>query len=573
MIIKRIESTQRRRSSETTSYIMDKAHEGEKLLAAQAVNCFSENLDDAQKEMSADETAYSGKGNAVAHWVVSWQAGENPTSAQMEEFAREFLKDQGMEGHKACWALHGNTEHTHGHIAVLRVKPEPEPDGGYKLQNFGSRVARENGTSHEVLSARATVIDFCAKYGFTPDFEEVKKPRNADAIRLSQKIEAAEAQNGHPHPKRLIAEKARDIIRSANSWGEMQNNLIKQGISFHREDNAKPEAYKQWGVLKGPEGEHIPLFLLPKDCSLKSLEKRFGNQGESFEAPKTTASKAFYEKSLTANSAKFHARKILSGATTFAEAEKLLGEKGMTLERQGKSGCYLKYGVGENDKMKISALGGKYSLSALSKKYADSDHILSLKDADKVHGNQGKVNGLSMESASKSTARAESRVTHAAERAASTAAEGVQAKTLSEALDDAFAQATALDALRKAKSVAAEAQQRASEMEERAKAAEQALNTQQNTKENDMLHAPEKQKPKIASEAPNASMPVDSTLTQSSDPASVHPQVEQPLKTEKTVEATPDVEKQAPRRKFSFGNTIGKAFGTSSSSGQRGPRM
>ena len=496
MIIKRIDSTQRRRANETTSYIMDKEHDGEKLIAANVINCFSQTLDDAQKEMSADEQAYSGPGNAVAHWVVSWQTDENPTAAQATEFVSEFLKDQGMQAHKAAWALHGNTEHIHLHIAVLRVKPEPEPGGGYKLQNFGSRVLRENGTSHEVLSARSTVIDFAKKHGFASDFNEVKKERDADAIKLSQKIEAAEAQNGIKHPKRLIAEQARDIIRAANSFDEMQNNLIKHGISFHIQDNNNPEKYKRWGVLKGPQNERIPLISLPKDCSLKELEKRFSEKGKSFEAPKTVAAQGFYEKKLTANSAKFHARKALNSASSFEEAEKLLSENGMSIERYGKSGAYLVYQSKDGEeKMKLSALGGKYSLSALSKRFNNS----STAYASIMHEKQGKVNALSGKDATTHASAVQSdRATAAAERAevagdkaADATAAAVQAGAdgmdgfygldFFEQIDVMRRVGNAEAAARAATTRMAAAEEKALAMEGRAKAAEMALSMSQHT--------------------------------------------------------------------------------------------
>lgn len=487
MIIKRIESTQKRRAAETASYIMDAQHDGEKLLAAGAVNTFAANLDDAQKEMSADETAYSGEGNAVAHWMVSWRDNENPTPEQMQAFATDFLRDQGMTDHKAVWALHGNTNNTHGHIAVLRVRPEPE-DGKYKVQNFGGRVLRTNGTTHEVQSARATVIDFCQRHGFQADFENVgKKPRDKDSIELTQRQSAAKAQTGQKPPVELMGETARDIIRGAKSWREMHDGLIRHGISFRIQDHTDTSVnggkYRQWGVLYGPRGEKLTLGKLPPDCRLHVIVKRFGLDGQGqiadVDAPKTAASNAFYVKTLTANSAKAQARRILADAGSFGEAEKLLGQKGMSIERQGKQGAYLIYGSGDDQRMKLSALGGKYSLHALSKRYADSDHILSLKYASSIPTDQlkvnGKVNGLSMPTLAERADRASSRATTADARAVSIAGEAVQAKTLAEALDDADAQAAALDAARRAHAQAARAEARAEQAEAREKTLRQQL--------------------------------------------------------------------------------------------------
>ena len=472
MIGAEIKSQEKRRAKHSAKYAAGE-NEQEKVLAYGHMNCFAETFEDAVTELDADDLAYSGSSDDnVAHWVFSVHADEILTPAMAEEFIENFLEDQGMKGHKCAWGLHQNTENLHIHLTFLRTKPEPEPSGKYKIQNYGGRVKWANGTNNRYECSRATILDFCKKYGLKDDFTEVAAKPGSDAIRLSQKIQAGEAQTGQKHPKRLIAEQARDIIRSAKSWNEMHDGLIKHGISFHIKDGWTGDKYWQGAVLKGPEGEKIPLSLMPKDCRLYALEKRFGEQGRgSGEAPKTEAGKAFYTAKLSANAAKSQARKIFNAAGSMEEAEKLLGEKGMRLERQGKNGCYLRYGEADDQKMKLSALGGKYSLFALSKKYNGQGS----NDNATMHGSQGKVNASSMQSASKYADRANDRASSAAERAVSVAAEGVQAKTLAEALDDAFAQAVALDQVRKANRVAAVAQERLGKMEIRAETAERAL--------------------------------------------------------------------------------------------------
>lgn len=468
MIVKRIDSKEPRRSKETNKYIVDAEHDGEKLLYCNMINCFSDNIDDAQTEMHNDETAYSGDGNAVQHWMFSMQKDEMITQQQTEELIQDFLKDQGMQNHKVIYAVHDNTNNIHIHLTLLRVKPEAESNGTYKIQNFGGRETWNNGTTNEVMSARATVIDFCNKHGFKHDFEEVQAERDKDAIKLSQKITAQEAQTMQKHPKRLIAEKARDIIRSS---GDIQSELHKNGMRIDIKEGFKNGKKWRGAVIVGPKNETIPLSCLPADCSLKNIEQKLKNNAQNVTVEaNTNLSSSFYKDNMTANKAKSLARKVINGSSSMHDVEKSLAAQGMRLERQGKSGCYLVYGDGEGQKMKLSALGGKYSLNALSKKFNQNINENTSQHALKVNESQKNVKA----------APATARVEKAQERAAATAAEAGTAKTLSEALDDGFAQAQALDSLRKAKAAALAAEARAL-----------AAETKIKSMENKMEHAPQ----------------------------------------------------------------------------------
>ena len=479
MIIKRIASDQKRRSAETNKYIVDVEHDGEKLVFSGMINCFSENIDDAQVEMHNDELAYNGDGDAVSHWMFSLRDDENITQEQTIEFIQEFLKDQGMEDHKVIYALHDNTNNLHCHLTVMRVKPQAEENGSYKIQNFGGREKWKNGTTNEFMSARATTIDFCNKYNMKHDFDEVHAERDKDAIKLSQKIEAQEAQTMQKHPKRLIAEKARDIIRSSN---DIQSELNKNGMRIEIKEGEKNGKKWRGGVIVGPNNEKIPLSCLPKDCSLKNIEHKFSNK-QTIEAVQvnTSMSSSFYKDNMTANRAKSVARKLINSASSMSDVETKLAAQGMRLERQGKSGCYLVYGEDAAQKMKLSALGGKYSLHALSKKFNESINKNSSPYASNMHESQKNVNGKA--------APAAARLEHAQERAAAQAAETGTAQTLSEALEEGFAQAQTLDQLRKATAAAAAAEARAAQAENKLKEAEQKK----------MEHRPEPPRPGTSS--------------------------------------------------------------------------
>lgn len=294
-----------------------------------------------------------------------------------------------------------------------------------------------------------------------------KAPADADKIRLGQKIERMEADSGEPSAKRLLAERAVEVIRASQSLEDLRDRADKAACTVVIEDTIVNGKIRYQGFVKSDDGTglKVKLSALPQDCRAGAIMKRFE---EKTEVPAI--------KELTANQAKFHARAIFNGSSSMEEAETKLAEKGMSLERQGKSGCYLRFAEGDQGKIKLSSLGGKYSLSALNKKYNGN----SSPYAGNMHGNQGKVNALSYKDAMKvQSDRASDRASSATERAVAVAAEAVQAKSIMEALDDAEAQAFALDTARRAAAQAAKATARAEAAEAREKALKERLAAKQ----------------------------------------------------------------------------------------------
>lgn len=319
-------------------------------------------------------------------------------------------------------------------------------------------------------SGHVAVAEICKKQGWNTEvnmYDEngtLKAQSDPDKIRLGQRVEAAEARTGEPDPRRLMAEKAVEIFRQSKSWEDAEKKLAENDIflRFTDRENSKGKII-YGGYIKDGEGKSVKLSALPTDCTFKALEKRY--TGHEVQKPKASAIKP-----LTANSAKGIARKILKDSSSFEEAEKRLAERGLKIERVGKTGGYLRFGEGDQGRMKLSALGGAYSINALSKKYNESCISSSTANASMSHKNQQNVNAKSK------TEFSAQRLENARENAAETAQETGNAKTLSEALDDGFAQARAQDALRQAQATANAANARAAAAEARLKELQQQRN-------------------------------------------------------------------------------------------------
>ncbi len=356
----------------------------------------------------------------------------------------------------------------------MPLEARPRPRRQYRIQHEGGAVTRAGPDGRHrnnvTYSGHVAVAEICKKQGWNTEvnmYDEngtLKAQSDPDKIRLGQRVEAAEARTGEPDPRRLMAEKAVEIFRQSKSWEDAEKKLAENDIflRFTDRENSKGKII-YGGYIKDGEGKSVKLSALPTDCTFKALEKRY--TGHEVQKPKASAIKP-----LTANSAKGIARKILKDSSSFEEAEKRLAERGLKIERVGKTGGYLRFGEGDQGRMKLSALGGAYSINALSKKYNESCISSSTANASMSHKNQQNVNAKSK------TEFSAQRLENARENAAETAQETGNAKTLSEALDDGFAQARAQDALRQAQATANAANARAAAAEARLKELQQQRN-------------------------------------------------------------------------------------------------
>lgn len=449
-----------RSGRDTYTYAADAKHAGEKVVMAGTVNALANDPDEAAKEIFDLEDLYGKTDGATAHLMYSWHKDDPmPTQEQAQDVAQQIMNDLGYNS-PATWHMHIDENGPHIHIVASRVNPEPDEKGQYRLQLHGGTQKWEDGQTNRQECLHHSMATLCERHNwktldkmiFTPDGVKIEHPAE-DKIKLPQGICAWEAHNGQKHPKRLLAEAYIERFRKSNSRDEFFKSLSDEGMSFRITDrvNEKTGKVQFGGVVKGPRGEKIRLSSLPRDCSIKSWFEKFG---ETEAGDKTTpakgSGKGFYKDQMTLNGVKSFSRKAFNASSSMEEAEAKLAEKGVTIERYGKSGAYLCYG--DTVKMKLSALGGKYSLSALNKKYNGNSSAY----ASTFAKSQSKVNALSAKSAWKdATAKSADK---AATRAAEAGSDLAGAKSLIEALNEADAAIQAAHQLRKANARAAEAE-------------------------------------------------------------------------------------------------------------------
>ena len=499
MIIKRIKSSQGRRAGATANYIKDLQHEGAKVVHTGTLNCLSEKFNEAQSELEVIDLAYTGKGDACSHWIMSWQEGETPSPAQVKVCWKEFLKDQGMQDHPLIFACHADTNNFHSHAVVSRLKT----DGSFEIQKTGGVETWNDAKkyTHEVKSARFTVLRLCEKYGWQEDFKHVSQPRPADEIRLGQRVEAWEAQHNCQHPKRQVAEISRDILRQATSWQQAHSLLEKHEIAI---EIKKDKNGKTLGAVVKNGKNSIKLSALPRDCSLKNLEKRYGGGGNSSEHKTTT----IYNDTNLKNTKKL-ARQAINSASNFKEMAKNLASQGLKLQRQGKQGAYL---VDKNgDKIKLSSLGKGYSLFQLQKKYEETLPIFSTNIAARQE-ESNKISQKVTEVSQKATSVKET-ADNIKASATSAATSIVDANTLDEVIDQTFASIELSKKASKLKSLQQKFEAQAKEQQQKQREIELA----QREREERRQKMREKAKKVTASSGPASSLQTTRKTVNSND--------------------------------------------------------
>jgi hypothetical protein len=106
------------------SYVIDAAHDGEKVAWSRVSNCGTDSPSLALVAIKHSQAMNMRATNKTLHLVVSFPEGERPTDAQLHVIEDGLCAALGMERHQRISALHVNTAHVHLHVALNRIDPE-----------------------------------------------------------------------------------------------------------------------------------------------------------------------------------------------------------------------------------------------------------------------------------------------------------------------------------------------------------------------------------------------------------------------------------------------------------------
>jgi hypothetical protein len=200
----------------------------------------------------------------VFNCILSWRENEIPSSEQADNAVEIVMKELGLEGCQAHYALHRNTQNLHLHLCVNRIDPETyrarDPAHGWTKKAL-ERAARK------IEFAQGWEIEQSGRFFVTPDGEIIEKGRTDNAVNLSQTARDIEAHTAAKSAERIAQETAAPIIRGAKSWEDIHEKLAACGIAFERKGSGA--ILLVWDVV-------VKASQAGQDISLSKLEKRLG---------------------------------------------------------------------------------------------------------------------------------------------------------------------------------------------------------------------------------------------------------------------------------------------------------
>ncbi|MFT4080295.1 TraI/MobA(P) family conjugative relaxase [Rhodomicrobium sp.] len=112
-------------TARTFSYILDGQEGAGRVGTVRVRNCMSEAPDLAIKEiLSVQALNKRSRSDRTYHLVVSFEPGETPTPAQLEDIENELCAAIGLGRHQRISALHLDRAHLHLHIAINKIDSE-----------------------------------------------------------------------------------------------------------------------------------------------------------------------------------------------------------------------------------------------------------------------------------------------------------------------------------------------------------------------------------------------------------------------------------------------------------------
>lgn len=203
--------------------------------------------------------------NPLAHWIISWPEGEQPTNAQADEAVSVLLHELGMPEHQCIYSLHRDTDNIHLHVVVNRVHPADR------------RVADPHNGFDELAASRA-ICKIEAAQGWKPERNALYRMSGAGPV-LTRPVKGAprsvsrgaareEVRTGEASAQRIVIERCAPAIEAAHSWAELHVALAPLGARFEPKGSGAVIFVGETAVKASTAG---------RACSFAALCKRFGD--------------------------------------------------------------------------------------------------------------------------------------------------------------------------------------------------------------------------------------------------------------------------------------------------------
>lgn len=199
MIAKRVAAHKkgaRARAGGLIRYVVDEKHDGAKAVKIGITHCHSDDYQWAIQEIEAVQDINTrSQIDKTYHLVVSFQEGEQPTHAVLDDIEHQIATSLGYGEHQRVSAVHNDTDHLHLHLVINKVHPErftvhePYYDH-YQLGELCQRLERKYGLNadnharpNKTRGSRLIKTEALKEQGITPLNEWLKDKITTDGIR------------------------------------------------------------------------------------------------------------------------------------------------------------------------------------------------------------------------------------------------------------------------------------------------------------------------------------------------------------------------------------------------------
>lgn len=266
----------------------------EKVLATRAKNFRSEGFGDQLAQMDELLSNVGSNTDKLDHWVLSWDATDNPTIDEMFDAFDIFNRCLRIESCPSLIGLHGNTKNRHGHQAVLRVDPNTckaidRPFDGWDIDAAHRAMAviedryphwKINSKSlYQVRYGRLIHRDTATDVGAATDPDSwiplIRRNSSSAAAsdkKLLAKIDAAsmrfEDDTGWKSRTRIALEEAVPALLRAKDWADAHGQLAKLGLGLELAQNKSGANF----IINGKKVKAS----VADETALAKLQKRWG---------------------------------------------------------------------------------------------------------------------------------------------------------------------------------------------------------------------------------------------------------------------------------------------------------
>jgi len=229
-----------------------------------------------QRQMLAANLLTPGAVDPIEHYVMSWKSHERPALKEIEDAVDIFAQEMGYQDCQIVWATHSNTKNYHLHLVVNRIDLAKQkvvnPGDGWdidRLHQVAAIIEDAQGWESE------TNAIYAASGGEVRERETGEVMRRANGSRAgcaTRKLVASE--KCHSPENAAVAE----AIRSAQSWQELHNRLVKLGATYRtkgsgaqitiNDERMKASSFGRefsYGEMTERLGEYAPDPLLERD--------------------------------------------------------------------------------------------------------------------------------------------------------------------------------------------------------------------------------------------------------------------------------------------------------------------